>query len=190
MPALFKRLWVALLLACASLTAASPLVAANRVGERKLASLATSRRLLEAAADQEPQEQKQAATPDAETAAAAATALPADARSQVTNSTLPKLLESMASPRERAIIFTTFTLGANAAGTQTAQAALAPQVDTPGGHARQHMYRAGPAAYRTCCCRLPPPSRLDAIMCLAAQFAAPQLLVLPLTAVLTLFPMA
>ena len=49
MPALFKRLWVALLLACASLTAASPLVAANRVGERKLASLATSRRLLEAA---------------------------------------------------------------------------------------------------------------------------------------------
>ena len=133
MPALFKRLWVALLLACASLTAASPLVAANRVGERKLASLATSRRLLKAAADQDPQEQEQAATPDAAdpdaaAAAAAATALPPDARSQVSNSTLPKLLESVASPQQRAIIFTTFTLGPDAAGTQTVQAPLAPPV--------------------------------------------------------------
>jgi hypothetical protein len=50
-------------------------------------------------------------------AAAAAVTLPADERSQVNNATLAALLGNLASPQERAVIYTTFTLGEDAAGS-------------------------------------------------------------------------
>ena len=54
---------------------------------------------------------------EAAAAAAATVTLPADERSQVNNATLAALLGNLASPQERAVIYTTFTLGEDAAGS-------------------------------------------------------------------------
>jgi hypothetical protein len=106
-----QRLRLALLIACLPCLAALPRVPAPGRGT-------------EAA-------KEAAATVEAARAAAAATAaaLPADSRSQVNNATLTALLDSVASAQERAVIYTTFTLGNDAAGrvrAQTMHAYLSP----------------------------------------------------------------